>query len=99
MTKPLTPEQVAIIDKNHIWHPYSSLTKPIPAYQVVSASGVRLKLSDGTELIDGMSSWWSAIHGYNHPVLNKALIDQIGKVSHVMFGGITHEPLLLFVRL
>mgnify|MGYP001157493931 FL=1 len=92
MTKPLTPEQVAIIDKNHIWHPYSSLIKPIPAYQVVSASGVRLKLSDGTELIDGMSSWWSAIHGYNHPVLNKALIDQIDKVSHVMFGGITHEP-------
>ena len=74
MTKPLTPEQVAIIDRNHIWHPYSSLTKPIPAYQVVSASGVRLKLSDGTELIDGMSSWWSAIHGYNHPALNKACL-------------------------
>jgi len=92
MIESLTPEQVATIDKMHIWHPYSSLLNPIPAYQVVSASGVHLKLSDGRSLIDGTSSWWSAIHGYNHPILNKALVSQMNKVSHVMFGGITHEP-------
>jgi adenosylmethionine-8-amino-7-oxononanoate aminotransferase len=88
----LTKSQVSSIDQKHIWHPYSSLTAPIPAYHVASASGVRLKLADGRELIDGMSSWWSAIHGYNHPTLNIALKDQVDIMSHVMFGGITHEP-------
>ena len=88
----LTTSQVSSIDQKHIWHPYSSLTAPIPAYHVASASGVRLKLADGRELIDGMSSWWSAIHGYNHPTLNIALKDQVDIMSHVMFGGITHEP-------
>jgi adenosylmethionine-8-amino-7-oxononanoate aminotransferase len=90
--KALTTSQIARIDQQHIWHPYSSLTHPIPAYQVVSANGVRLKLADGHELIDGMSSWWSTIHGYNHPTLNMALKDQIDTMSHVMFGGIIHEP-------
>ena len=88
----LTTSQIADIDQQHIWHPYSSLTNPIPAYHVESASGVRLKLADGRELIDGMASWWSAIHGYNHPTLNMALKDQIDTMSHVMFGGIIHEP-------
>ena len=79
-------------DQQFVWHPYSSLSDPIPAYEVVSASGVYLKLADGRELIDGMSSWWCTIHGYNHPVLNQAAKDQIDRVSHVMFGGITHAP-------
>ena len=79
-------------DQQFVWHPYSSLTAPITAYEVVSAKGVHLKLADGRELIDGMASWWCAIHGYNHPVLNAAAKDQIDKVSHVMFGGITHAP-------
>lgn len=90
--KDLTTSQVSTIDQQHIWHPYSSLTNPIPAYHVVSADGVRLKLADGRELIDGMASWWSAIHGYNHPELNAAIKHQIDTMSHVMFGGITHEP-------
>ncbi|MDG2018647.1 MAG: adenosylmethionine--8-amino-7-oxononanoate transaminase [Porticoccaceae bacterium] len=79
-------------DQQFVWHPYSSLTHPIPAYEVVSAKGVYLQLADGTQLIDGMSSWWCAIHGYNHPELNAAAKDQIDRMSHVMFGGITHEP-------
>lgn len=84
--------QILIKDQQFVWHPYSSLTNPIPAYEVVSAQGVNLQLADGTELIDGMSSWWCAIHGYNHPVLNQAAKQQIDAVSHVMFGGITHAP-------
>ena len=79
-------------DQQYVWHPYSSLTDPIPAYEVTSAEGVYLNLQDGRQLIDGMASWWCAIHGYNHPVLNQAAKDQIDRMSHVMFGGITHAP-------
>ena len=87
----ITQEQINF-DQQHIWHPYSSMINPPPIYPVESASGVRIKLSDGTELIDGMASWWSVIHGYNHPELNKAAHEQIDKMSHVMFGGLTHQP-------
>ena len=79
-------------DRYHIWHPYSAMGRGDPLFAVESATGVRLKLADGRELIDGMSSWWCAIHGYNHPVLNAAVETQLAKMSHVMFGGLTHEP-------
>ncbi|WP_296056934.1 adenosylmethionine--8-amino-7-oxononanoate transaminase [uncultured Amphritea sp.] len=93
----ISSEQISF-DQQHIWHPYSSMINPPAAYPVVSAEGVRLTLADGTELIDGMASWWSVIHGYNNPSLNAAAHEQIDKVSHVMFGGLTHEPAIELCR-
>jgi adenosylmethionine-8-amino-7-oxononanoate aminotransferase len=87
-----------IFDAQHLWHPYSSVVKPALMHEVVSAKGVRLTLADGREIIDGMSSWWSTIHGYNHPRLNNAAKQQLDQMSHVMFGGLTHQPAIDLAR-
>jgi adenosylmethionine-8-amino-7-oxononanoate aminotransferase len=87
-------DSLLALDAERVWHPYGALPSGLPSLPVVSAEGVRLKLADGRELVDGMASWWCAIHGYRHPVLNGAIQDQLGRMAHVMFGGLTHEPAL-----
>ena len=91
MTRSL-PDSLLDADRRHVWHPYTSMTDPTPVRLVTGASGTRITLDDGTELVDGMSSWWAAIHGYAHPRLDAALRAQAGDFAHVMFGGLTHAP-------
>lgn len=87
------------VDRQHIWHPYTSIDNPLDVFLVESAAGVRIRLQDGRELIDGMASWWSVIHGYNHPRLTKVVQNQAAKLAHIMFGGLTHQPAIQLAQL
>jgi adenosylmethionine-8-amino-7-oxononanoate aminotransferase len=91
-------DRLLALDSERVWHPYGALPSAVPPLPVVSAEGVRLRLADGRELIDGMASWWCAIHGYRNPVLDEALREQLGRMAHVMFGGLTHEPAIRLVE-
>ncbi len=84
-------DELLDLDRRLVWHPYGPMPASVPPLRVVSAAGVRLRLADGTELVDGMASWWCAIHGYRHPAIDAALRDQLDRLPHVMFGGLTHE--------
>jgi adenosylmethionine-8-amino-7-oxononanoate aminotransferase len=98
MTAPASPESLLAFDREHVWHPYTSMTDPTPTRLVTGADGVRLRLDDGREVVDAMSSWWAVIHGYNHPVLTAAVAKQASEFAHVMFGGLTHEPAIELAR-
>ncbi|MFC4530854.1 adenosylmethionine--8-amino-7-oxononanoate transaminase [Sphaerisporangium dianthi] len=94
----MNAENLRALDRRHLWHPYAAASPSVTAHPVTRAKGVRLTLDDGRELIDGMSSWWAAIHGYGHPRLDAAVRDQLGDMAHVMFGGLTHEPAVRLAR-
>ena len=94
----LSAEKILELDRHRVWHPYAPMPGTRPPLVVTAASGVRLRLADGAELVDGMSSWWAAIHGYDHPVLNAAITGQLGRMAHVMFGGLTHPPAVELAR-
>ncbi|MGN9914746.1 adenosylmethionine--8-amino-7-oxononanoate transaminase [Phytohabitans sp. LJ34] len=94
----MRPDEIVALDRAHVWHPYGPMPGTTDPYVVESADGVLLRLADGRELVDGMSSWWAAIHGYRHPVLDAAVVGQLGRMSHVMFGGLTHEPAVALAR-
>ena len=98
MQNNMTLDKLLAIDHEHIWHPYSAMHSDAPIYPVAAAEGVRLKLLDGRVLIDGMASWWCAIHGYNHPQMNAALTSQLQDMAHVMFGGLTHKPAAILAQ-
>ncbi|MGH8547883.1 MAG: adenosylmethionine--8-amino-7-oxononanoate transaminase [Methylococcales bacterium] len=95
----MNPENITEIDRKHIWHPYSKMDSELPVYAVISASGVRIKLAGDRELVDGMASWWCAIHGYNHPIMNDAITRQLESMSHIMFGGLTHAPAAMLAKM
>lgn len=91
-------DQLMALDRQHVWHPYAAMPNPLPVFPVRSAKGVRIELEDGRSLIDGISSWWTCIHGYNHPALNNAAREQMERVAHVMFGGLTHQPAVALAK-
>jgi adenosylmethionine-8-amino-7-oxononanoate aminotransferase len=95
---PLDQDRLIGLDRAHVWHPYGPMPGRSDPYLVAEAEGVRLRLADGRELVDGMSSWWAAIHGYRHPILDAALAAQAKRMSHVMFGGLTHAPAIELAR-
>src|SRR5690625_7893798 len=90
--EPLSADQLTQLDRELMWHPYSSFVNPSPVFPVAGAQGVHIHLSHGRKLVDGMASWWSQLHGYNHPVLNSAIHAQLKDMAHVMVDGLTNEP-------